>query len=246
MSGKRELKRSSTAPGAAAVRAAMASSIRAGKLQRARSAVTKASVTKALLSMSESKFHDLDIDDTTIAAGGTLAQASCNLIAQGVTESTRVGRKATITQIGWRFDVAYRPIAATDIGSTVQGDVVRVILFLDKQNNGSAGGAAVTDLLETSDYQSFNNLANKGRFKVLMDRTYPMTPSLAVGDVTSADVGGYSVADSFYKEVRIPIEFSSTTGAITEITSNNLGVITLSKSGFCSFSSKMRLRFTDM
>ncbi len=39
------------------------------------------------VSPGELKFHDLDIDDAAIAAGGTISQVSCNLIAQGVTES---------------------------------------------------------------------------------------------------------------------------------------------------------------
>ena len=55
----------------------------------------------------EMKFHDVDLDDAVIAAGAN-ATASINLIAQGVTESTRVGRKCTITAINWRYRVFRR------------------------------------------------------------------------------------------------------------------------------------------
>ncbi len=51
----------------------------------------------------ELKFHDLDIDDATIASNGTIAQVSCNLIAQGVTEVQRIGRKCILRSVNWRF-----------------------------------------------------------------------------------------------------------------------------------------------
>ena len=49
---------------------------------------------------------------------------------------------------------------------------MRVMLYHDKQANGAT--AAVLDILESADYQSFNNLVNSGRFRILMDRTYAM------------------------------------------------------------------------
>ncbi len=187
----------------------------------------------------ERKFFDLDIDDATIATGGTIAQDSCNKIPQGVTENTRVGRKCTIRQIGWRFTLSLG-ISSINNGA----DEIRVILYLDKQANGAT--AAVTDILETADHQSFNNLANKKRFRTLMDRIYSYSPQASSGDGTTTDTTGWNLDDSFFKKVNIPIEFNSTAGAITEITSNNIGVLLLSRTGIVTFTSKMRLRFTDL
>ncbi len=187
----------------------------------------------------ERKFHDLDIDDATIAAGVTVAQDSCNLIAQGVTETTRIGRKCTIRQINWRFDIQINAATA----STGTTDIVRILLYLDRQANGAT--ASATDILESADYQSFNNLSNKNRFRTLMDRTYEMNCLAGGGDGTTEDYGQTVTEDSFFKKVNIPVEFDSTAGAITEIKSNNIGLLTISRSGKCSFVSKMRLRFTD-
>ncbi len=184
----------------------------------------------------ELKFHDLDVDDAAIASGGTIAQASCNLIAQGVTESTRIGRKCTVRSIGWRFQIVLATAA-----STGTRDSCRVILYLDKQCNGAT--AAVTDIVESADFQSFNNLANKSRFRTLMDRTYTLNPSGGAGDGTTNDSCTTSVDDTFFKKCRIPLEFDSTTGAITEIRSNNIGVLLLADVGNLGFESKMRLRF---
>lgn len=187
----------------------------------------------------ELKFHDLDIDDAAVAVGGTIAQSSCNLIAQGVTESTRVGRKCTIKSINWRWDVTI-PNAANMTNGL---DTVRIILFLDKQCNGAA--ATALGILETADYQSFNNLANKSRFRVLMDRTVDINAQAAGGDGAANDLLGIHKSDTFFKTVNLPIEFDSTTGALTEIRSNNIGVLLLGRNGFASFNSKMRLRFGD-
>ena len=187
----------------------------------------------------ELKFHDIDINDAVIAANGTIAEDSCNAIAQGVTEVQRVGRKCVIRSINWRFDITLP--ASTTSGAT--SDFVRVIVYLDKQCNGATAG--ITDILESDDYQSFNNLGNKSRFRTLMDRSYDLIVGAGGGNGTTEDYGEDLVSDTFFKRVNIPIEFDSTTGAITEVRSNNIGVLLLSKSGLCVFESKMRLRFSD-
>ncbi len=187
----------------------------------------------------ELKFHDLDINDALVATGGTIAQVSCNNIAQGITEVTRIGRKCTIRSINWRFQL----LLPTQTAGANTSDVVRVILYLDKQANGAT--AAVTDIIEANDFQSFNNLANKSRFRTLMDRSYTMNATAGGGNGSTEDYGETQINDTFFKKCNIPVEFDSTTGAITEIKSNNIGVLLLSHSGTTVFGSKMRLRFSD-
>ena len=186
----------------------------------------------------ELKFHDLDIDDAVVAANGTIAEDSVVAIAQGVTETDRLGRKCVVKNINWRFDLRL-PVRATATGGL--SDVVRVILYHDKQANGAT--AAITDILESDDYQSFNNLANKARFRTLMDRTYNLDAPGGQGDGAVNDSNEMILSDSFYKRVNIPLEFSAGTGAITELRSSNIGVLLLSKAGLCDFESKMRIRF---
>ncbi len=187
----------------------------------------------------EYKFHDIDIDDATIAQNGNIAEDSVNAIPQGVTENTRVGRKCTIRMINWRFTITIGPKTSASATS----DVVRVILYLDKQCNGAA--ATVTGILETDNFQSFNNLANKSRFRILMDRKYDIMVLGGGGDGTTEDWSENKISDALYKKCNIPIEFDSTTGAITEVRSNNIGVLLLSEGGNAGFESKMRLRFSD-
>ncbi len=143
----------------------------------------------------EVKFHDLDIDDVAIAAAGTITP-SVVLIAQGTTDSTRDGRKVTVTNIGWKF-----LISMEDAQTPGSGDVVRVILYHDKQANGAAAtvSAAVDadGILDVSDFQSFNNLANSGRSRTLMDRTYDIQRTAAEGNGTTYQYGEVMISDSF-------------------------------------------------
>ncbi len=189
----------------------------------------------------EMKFHDVDLDDANIAASAITA--TINIIGQGVTESTRVGRKCTIRRIQWRYQISLPEVDA--LGTPASGDTVRIILYKDKQANGATANA--TDILEAAVWQSFRNLANSGRFDILMDKlhniNYMGLASDGAGVVSQAAViHNYT----FFKNCSIPIEFDNTTGAITEIRSNNIGVLLLSATQVAAFESGFRLRFSDV
>ncbi len=190
----------------------------------------------------ELKFHDVDLDDAIVATGGSIT-ASINLIAQNITESGRIGRKVTIRKIQWRYDIDLP--AEQDQADIGQGDIVRVIMYVDKQTNGAT--AAVTDVLESADYQAFRNLTNTGRFRILLDRTHNLNRIVAVTDGTNTSNSPEIVKGTFkmFKTVNIPLEFTAETGAITEIRSQNLGVLLISREGQAGFESKIRLRFSD-
>ncbi len=188
----------------------------------------------------ELKFHDVDLDDAVVANGGTITP-SINLIAQGVTESTRIGRKCTLKNIGWHYVYSMPEITAA--GSPPPFDNLRIILYIDKQANGAT--ATVLNILETADFQSFNNLSNSGRFRTLMDKTFTLNYRAGAGITASSDYPSVTFKGSFYKRCNIPLEFDNTTGAITEIRSNNIGVLLISSASACGFASKFRLRFSD-
>ncbi len=194
----------------------------------------------------ELKFHDLDIDDAIVASTGTInpASASCVIIQQGTTESTRLGRKITIKSINWRWTITLPEFDAQDTPGP--DDVLRVILFQDKQTNGAT--ATVTGILESADFQSFNNLANKSRFRTLMDRTYALNyQSLASDGAAVVSGAALTIQDSFFKKCNIAIEYDNTAtdGSLATQRSNNIAVLLISSSNVSRFASKMRLRFSD-
>lgn len=191
----------------------------------------------------ELKFFEQVVDDATVAQGGTIQTAgSINDIPQGVTESTRVGRKCTIKSIHCRMLIS---LPTQDANATpALGDSLRYVLYMDKQCNGAT--AAVTDIFEQNDFHSFRNLANSGRFVILKDTIYNINyAGLASDGAGVVSQGSVTKQLKFNVKCNAPIEFNSTTGAITEIRSNNFGVCLFSSSGVLGFFSNMRLRFSD-
>jgi len=188
----------------------------------------------------ELKFFDTAVDDTIISTIGTI-KSSVLLIAQGLTESTRVGRKICVRSIGWHFRLSIPPVQ--DAQGAPVSDIIRIILYIDKQTNGTA--ATVTDILQSADFQAFNNLANKGRFRTLMDRTYSMNYLAGIGVVQNQSYAAVQQHDTFYKRLTLPIEYSSTLGALAELRSNNIGVLTISEQGFGQLVSTLRVRYSD-
>ncbi len=191
----------------------------------------------------ELKFHDVDVDDAVIATGAQVVVASLNIIAQGTTEVQRVGRRVVIKKIGLRYDVSI-PSTSTQ---TSTFDVLRLMLVHDKQCNGVA--ADDLDILEDADHQSFNNLSNRKRFTVLMDRTHAMSIPAGSGRGTTDTLSYGAVVESytFFKDVDITIEFDDTftDGRISTQKSSNLLWLTAGRSGVGGVVGTMRLRFHD-
>jgi len=188
----------------------------------------------------EMKFLDTTLT-TTAAAAGSLS-GSLNIVAQGDTESQRNGRKITIKQISIRATLLMNNSTAV----TDTSEEVRFLLVQDKQANGAA--ATVLDVLETASVRAFNNLANKSRFNILVDKRFSLNQMGATPTGAAYTFGELTQNFALYKKCNIPIEYdnSATTGAITTIRSNNLFFILLGETGaLATMSSTTRIRYTD-
>ncbi len=131
-----------------------------------------------------------------------------------------------------------------DEGTTTTGtaDIVRLIMYIDKQTNGAQ--AAVTDILEASDILSFRNLANTNRFTVLCDKVVTMNIPAGSGNGTTYKHPSMERWVNIYKKVNVPIEYSGVTGVITEIESNNIGILMITANSTIDINSRVRCRFT--
>ncbi len=186
----------------------------------------------------EHKFFDTVIDDAVIATSAQIT-ASVHLLPDGTLDGERIGRKSVIRQLQWRYQITLP--SSTD--KTLTSDTVVLIVFLDKQCNGLSINA--TTLLEEDNFQSFNRIENKDRMKILMRRTYDLQANSGGGNGTANDFGEMTIHGEFFKKVNVPIQFSGATGAITEIKSNNIGVLVISSTGISALTSVFRVRFTD-
>ncbi len=202
---------------------------------------------RAAAAGSELKFFDTSTQNTTSLIAGVIASASVNLIPQGVTESTRVGRKCVLKRIS--FKGTLRNDESTTLAGTDNN--MRIIVYLDQQCNGAT--AIPADILENvgannTGFDSHYNLSNSGRFKIL----YDIRKNMIVPAVAQTAAGTFSSYRSTYvwswgKACNIPVEFSDVTGAITEIRSNNVGVLIIcnENDNQPTISYTCRVRFSD-
>lgn len=189
---------------------------------------------------SEFKFFDGTKASTTIATTGTILDDSLLHVAQGTTESQRVGRRINIVRLS--MHVTFTLPSTSVVADT--SDVVRFIVYIDKQANGAT--AAKGDLLADGDaYNSFRNLVNKGRFIFLCDKSITMKCPSGSYDGANDQFGEDRRFMKLNFNMNLPIEYSSTTGSITEIKSNNIGVMALGSQGKTTVLYKWRARFSD-
>lgn len=186
----------------------------------------------------ELKFFDTATSFLIDATGEVPATGQLVLIPQGVTESTRVGRKCTIKSIQARWNLNFVPAAA----ATAAG-AYTIYVILDKQCNGAA--AAVTDVFTgTGQTSDFRNLANSSRFQIL--KVWNRVITSQAGATTAYNNNFHHI--EFYKKCNIPIEYSSTTGAIGEIKSNNIFLVAGCTGGIddlITVTGNVRVRFSD-
>lgn len=188
----------------------------------------------------EKKFFDSELTTTTVTSAGVILSPSINLISAGTGESQRIGRKCKVTSIHLKGSIVFNDV--TDANTT--SDIVRVILYLDKQCNGATAAVAdILDLGQTTDVYAFRNLQNSSRFRVLYDKSYSMqSPSGAFNGTTvtyGEDLKGLKInVDCMHL-----LEFDASTSAITDLTSNNFGIMAISRNGNCSIDYQTRVRF---
>jgi hypothetical protein len=146
-------------------------------------------------------------------AGDTTGQiALMNGVTQGDDFTNREGRKFTVKAIQVQGKVASGP-------STVLPTRTKVLVILDKQANGAL--PTMTDIFQSSSSNSFMNMNNVGRFKVLASKSF-VTGGF---DTTATQTysGSPQVHDcSFYIKCDIDTINMGTTNGIASISTNSI------------------------
>lgn len=158
----------------------------------------------------EKKFVDLAL---TPAPAVTGTQTLLSLIAQDVSESSRVGRKAIITDILIKGHVQ----VAAGTSSSTGNNRVRFDIVQDTQSNGVA--FTIADYVNTAgtvDINSFRDLSSAARFKTLKSFTMTVNASAGGGDGTTNFLSQSWRKFQMNVKCCIPIEYdaSASTGAI--------------------------------
>jgi len=184
----------------------------------------------------EKKYLDTSTATTAFAAAGTIV-STLNAIPQGATDQERIGNKCQLRNINSTMLIAI-PSQVT----AAAGDAIfRAIYYIDYQANGAA--AAVTDILKTAAWNSHRNMNQVDRFKILSDKTWVFMPLRGPGADASVD---YFAVKKFSWKGNLPLFFSGATGAITELKSNNIGVLLISNSTTIpTHQLQVRVKFTE-
>lgn len=186
----------------------------------------------------EMKFFDTAISFLFDSTGEVPATGQLNLIPQGTQENQRIGRKCVLRSLQARLVCQFTPAAAATAATNC---ILYVVL--DKQCNGAA--AAVTDVFTSSSLlTAMHNLSNSQRFVILKKVKMLFEPKAGATTAYNNTVK----AVEFYKKCNIPLEFSSTTGAITEIRSNNVFLLAGTDGGSddtVTCVGTVRVRFSD-
>lgn len=191
-------------------------------------------------SRGEWKYLDITVNqDINTTATNTLL----NGLVPGTGASQRVGMKTTIRSIEIR-------LKCTTTAATGVNQVCRWLILLDRQSNGAAP-AAVTDFLLAQSTTAPRQLANRKRFKIIVDRAFAMG-----GVLNGAGTGSALPQDRMFKvyiKFRRPIvvEYNvGNAGTIADIASNGLFLVTfgteVAGNTDCGCTGYIRTRYTDM
>lgn len=190
----------------------------------------------------ELKFHDLTFNDPVISTQAVVP--TVNIITQGTGESQRIGRKVSLKSFWWKGYLDFPPPdPPAPLVVPPEGEIVRFIVFIDKQANGA--GASTSDLLQETNTNGFRNLANKDRFIFLYDKRHTLQRPYQAGGPNLFYTENQQRQFDIYKKLNLPIEFSGTNGSLNEIRSNNIGIAVFSRGHGARLLSSIRLRYSD-
>ncbi len=189
----------------------------------------------------EHKFHEARVSIPGDSISSSLSGASIELltIPQGTLPTQRIGRKIFIQKMQLRYTIT----ANAQADMLLTDNIVRIMLVVDKQTNGTA--IITSDVNETvAELQSYSNLNNAGRFIILMDRFHMLNQQVSSA-VTPFEAGQKAQFYHYFKKCNIPILYDSTTGVVSEICCNNVYLLAQARHATARLNFQWRIRFVD-
>ena len=148
---------------------------------------------------------EVKFNDVAIGPVNTLNTAASMVLLNGITAGTdynnRIGREIVMRSVLSRINLV--------VGANGTNSLVRCILFMDMQCNGSA--PTIIQLLETANVYSPLNLNYRDRFKVIWDKQY------ALNSATN-----FNIYEKWYSKIKKTTTYNGTTNAIGSISTGSL------------------------
>lgn len=190
---------------------------------------------RALPSNAELKFLDTGINIASVGTTGATLPSNL-VIPQNTTDSGRIGNKITLKNFMLQFALS-NDDATT--GAFSSGNV-RIAVVLDRQANGAL--PAWADVFATASLGAFRNLDNVDRFKILKDQV--INVPIRCTNAAHTDQTGYW--RRWFFKCNLPVHYGSTTGAITEMRSNNIAVVYIGDTSGTNLVGTCRVKWTDL
>lgn len=187
----------------------------------------------------ELKYKDENWTDSSISATGTVTMLG--EINQGTSASERVGDRVTYKSIHARMNF-YLPQQAT--GAALDGDVVRVMFFIDTKPYEVGTAIGVDEILDTENYLSFRNLELSTRFKVLKDDTFAINYTGATDGGGTMAVNGVNRYKEFNAKLEVQTKFNNATSPPNPPVSNVLYCLLIGATQEAGATIRTRIRFT--
>ena len=200
----------------------------------------------------ETKWVDTYVNADNVNTTGTRVD-SINEVAIGNSQNERIGNKILITSIEVRGVYGLNPAAVAETSQAITCDSMRMIMYLDEQCNGAV--AAVPDILRQDDgvdpgdwINKFYNKDNNDRFTFICDKLFTAqeAPYINVPGTSQNKHGRSQDHFWFVYDVAIPVYFSGSTGGLTEIRSNNVGIMLFSDQGGIDTKFRVRMNYSDL
>lgn len=183
----------------------------------------------------ETGYHDVGSTTYDMSTSGSILHL--NVVPQGTTVISRVGKKYMLKSIQFRG----RSIAGS---ATTVADGAYMIVY-DKRPTGSL--PSITDILVSVNSESFNNDSNSPRFQILkrVDRIF-------TGNSSTITTDGCAHTEDFFLKLRnLPVVCKfGTAGTIGEISDGALYMVSVGNvaagTSAPSISGQFRIRFLDV
>lgn len=167
---------------------------------------TQAIVQKAIANAVELKNSDTTANTRIVAAQTTATVQEIFSPDAGTDPTEHVGRTCKIVSLEYHLQASY---AATTAGSSP----IRLAIVYDRQTNAAL--PTITDVWDSDNINTLRNLANRKRFKVLVDQKYE----------GMSDAGSKTLFEHGYRKFKFPLEtdFNQTNGGtIADITTGSV------------------------
>lgn len=145
---------------------------------------------------------------------------------QGTDYTQRIGRKVQLLSL--RINFILNVPVKQDAVLTIESIRTRIILYMDKQANGTQSqGEDVMATTNSDPLTAFTNPRNYGRFKIIKDKKINFSNIFAIYDSATVDSSGLvrSFSMSYKPKKPLYVEFSGSSGTFADIVNNSFHLI---------------------